>query len=359
MNRTESEQTSLQMALSRRQVVKRGILAGLGLTALPAFLAACDDDGSGGGDSGGAHIGLSLGTLSQRRWQFDRQYIKEEAQNRGLKLSVQSANNDTRLQANQVENLIAQGIDVLILSPIDVSASAPSVAAAKSAGVPVISYNSVVKDSDIDYWVARDNVAVGTLQAQLAVKSVPTGNYVIVSGEGGVDIAQEKTEGNMKVLQPLIDSGDINLVSQRYHTAWDPAKGLAQVEDALGSTKNQVDAILCNYDGFIVPSLPALKGAGLLGKTWVGGEDVFPEVARAIVQGNVAMTAYTPLKEMAQKAVAAAVALADGKKPKTDASTNNGMKDVRGSEVNAIAVTKENMRDFLKETGWLKTSEVY
>lgn len=349
-----------ESGVSRRSVIGAGLFAGLGLVGLPVLLSACSTDNKSGDKPGKAVlIGLSLGTLAQRRWQLDRKYIEEAAAKKGMKVVVQAANDDTRLQTSQVENLLAQNIDVLILSPIDVKAAAPSVAAAKAAGVPVISYNSVVQGADIDFWIARDNIAVGTLQAEMAVKKVPKGNYVIVSGEGGVDIAQQKTQGNLDVLKPHIDSGDIKLISQRYHQAWDPAKGLAQIEDALASTGNKVDAILCNYDGFIVSALPALESAGLLGKTWIGGEDVFQEVAQAIVKGNAAMSAFTPIKTMAGKAVDAAEALAAKKKPTSDASVNNGMKDVPGAQIKAIAVTEEGMKSFLEETSWLTTDEVY
>jgi D-xylose transport system substrate-binding protein len=348
-------------ALSRRLLLRRGLLMGAGLTALPALLAACGNGGGagGGGGGGGKTIGLSLGTLSQRRWQFDKRYIEEAAKARGMQIKVQAANNDSRLQTSQVENLLAQQIDVLILSPIDTKLAAPSVAAAKAAGVPVVSYNSIVENADIDFWVARDNVAVGRLQAELAVKAVPKGNYVIVSGEGGVDIAQQKTQGNLEVLKPYIDRGDIKLVSQRYHSAWDAAKGLAQVEDALSATGGKVDAILCNYDGFVVSAMGALKSARLLGKTWIGGEDVFKEVAQAIDRGEAAMSAFTPLKLQAEKAVAAAAALASQQTPESTTKVNNGHGEIPGAQVQAIAVTKDSMCGFLADTGWLEPSEVF
>ena len=127
----------------------------------------------------------------------------------------------------------------------------------------------------------------------------------------------------------------------------------------ITTTSNRIDAILCNYDGFIVSALPALQGAGLLGKTWIGGEDVFLEVAQAIVKDHAKMSAFTPIKTMAETAVDAAVALAGKKKPATDATVNNGKKDVPGKQITAIAVTKDNMREFLEETSWLTAKEVY
>jgi D-xylose transport system substrate-binding protein len=103
----------------------------------------------------------------------------------------------------------------------------------------------------------------------------------------------------------------------------------------------------------------ALKSAGLLGKTWIGGEDVFKEVAQAIDRGEAAMSAFTPLKTLAEMAVEAAAALASKKTPKATAKVNNGHGDIPGSQVQAIAVTKDGMCKFLAETDWLKPSEVF
>jgi D-xylose transport system substrate-binding protein len=353
--------------LSRRDFIRRATLLGISASALGSILAACGGgdngeggaNGSGGGGASGLTLGFSLGTLAQRRWQFDKQYVEEHAKSLGMEVQVQSAEDDERLQVSQVENLVAQGIDVLILSPINVETAAPAVSTAKQAGVPVISYNSLVLNSDVDYWVARDNVLVGRIQAEAAVAKVPEGNYVICSGEPGVDIAQEKTAGNMEILQPYIDDGAITIISQEYHRAWDPASGLKQVEAALAQTNNKIDAVLGNYDGFVLAALEALGEVGLVGKTFLGGEDVFEEVAQAIVERRADMSAYTDLREMATKAVDAAAALAQGEQPASDDTIDNGAGEIPGSRISSFAVTADNMCQFLKDTDWLEYETVY
>lgn len=349
--------------MTRRSFIRRATIMGLSASSIAAALAACADDsptaGNGGNGAGDVTLGFSLGTLAQRRWQLDRAYIEAEAAKLGWTVLVQAAEDDERLQISQAENLVAQGIDVLILSPVNVETASPAVAVAKEAGVPVVSYNSVVLGADVDYWVARDNIEVGRVQAELAVEARPQGNYVIVSGEPGVDIAQEKTAGNMEVLQPLIEAGDIEVVSQEYHRGWDPALGLAQIENALSATGNDVAAILCNYDGYVLAALEALGEAGLVGQTWLGGEDVFEEVARAIVEGDVAMSAYTDLEIMAQRAVQAAQALVEGSEPASDDTIDNDFAEIPGARIPAFAVTQDNMREFLEETEWLPVEDVY
>lgn len=349
--------------VSRRDFVRRALMLGVSASSLPLLLAACGDGGETGGDAGGNEkqllVGFSLGTLDQRRWQFDKKFVEAEVRRLGHKIIVESAEDEERLQISQVENMVAQGIDTLILSPFNVETTSPAVATAKEAGVPVVSYNSVVLNADIDWWIARDNIKVGEVQAQLAVEAVPEGNYLIVSGEPGVEIAQEKTLGNMNVLEPKIADGSIKLVGQEYHRGWDPASGLKQIEAALQRTNNQIDAILCNYDGFVLAAMEALSEVGLLGKTWLGGEDVFEEVAQAIVEGNAAMSAFTPLEEMATQAVNAAVTLAEGGEPEGNDTIDNGSGEIPGMRVEAFAVTNDDMCQFLQDTGWLSFDTVY
>jgi D-xylose transport system substrate-binding protein len=354
----------MELGTTRREVIRRGAAAGVGVSALAAFLAACGDDdesGGGSGDGGGKSLtlGFSLPTLAQRRWAFDQKFVEQRAKELGHKVIAESANDSDSAQQSQVENMISRGIDALILSPFNAETSAAAVSAAKEQDIPVVSYNSIVQNAPLDFWVARSNPAVGRIQAEEAVKVKPKGNYLIIGGDPGVDISKEKAEGNMDVLKPYVDRGDIKIISTQYHANYDPAKGANQLEAALATTDNKVDAILCTYDGFIVSALPVLKQAGLLGDTFMGGEDVFEEAATGIVDGTVGMSSYTDLQEMATTAVDAAVALVGGKTPESDATIDNGGGDIPGKEITAYAVTKENMEQFLRDTGWLPVKAVY
>ncbi len=366
-----------QSGISRRAFVIRAAQLSVAATSLPAFLAACAQSGASPsvgasatpGATGAASpsaagkklkIGFALPTLSQYRWQFDQRYFEEAVAALGDEVIVQAGNDDEKLQASQVENFISQGIDVLVIAPVNVEASSSLIDQAANAGIKTISYNYVARNTDkLDYWVARDNVLVGHITADEALKVAPKGNYVICSGDAATDVAQDKTKGYMEKLQPLIDAGDVTVISQQFNQGWDPALGLKQVEDALTQTDNQIVAILCNYDGFALSALQALKEQGLEGTVFVGGEDVFPEAAQAIVEGRMAMSSYTDLKEMATKAAAAAHALGNGEQPDAPSTQNNGAKDVPGTLISSFAVTKDSMPGFIADTGWVEFDKTY
>jgi D-xylose transport system substrate-binding protein len=345
-----------QRGITRRTFMIRAATAGAAAASLPLLSGA----GRVGAQNGPLTIGFALPTLAQYRWQFDQRYFEEAVRALGDEVVVQAGNDDERLQASQVENFISQGVDVLVIAPVNVEASSSLIDQAADAGIKTISYNYVARNTDkLDYWVARDNVLVGHITADEALAFAPAGNYVILSGDAATDVAQDKTRGYMERLQPHIDSGAITVVSQQFNKGWDPALGLKQVEDALTVTDNEIAAIVCNYDGFALAALQALGEQDLVGSVFVGGEDVFPEAAQAIVEGRMAMSAYTDLREMATRAAEAAHALGNDQAPEAVAVLDNGAAEVPGALISSYAVTRENMADFIADTGWVDYDTTY
>ncbi len=109
-----------------------------------------------------------------------REVMEEYAKNKGVTVKIENADFDAAKQASQVENLISQGIDVLILVPIDSLAAADIVEKAHKAGIKVISYDRLIKNSDLDLYISFDNIKVGELQGKFLIDKVPKGNYIIM-----------------------------------------------------------------------------------------------------------------------------------------------------------------------------------
>src|SRR4029079_13516416 len=146
--------------------------------------------------------------------------------------------------------------------------------------------------------------------------------------------------------------------SHEWHDAWRSEGALAQIENALTKTNNDLQAIVANEDGLALGSLKALTEQGLAGKVWLCGEDVFPEVAREIVKGNIAMSAWTDLIQMGRAAADAAFGFGQGKKPEGNDKVNIGDVEVPGMRIQSKGVDKANLAEFLKLTDWLKPEDV-
>jgi D-xylose transport system substrate-binding protein len=304
-------------------------------------------------------VGFSFPSFEHFRWAHDRAYFEARADELGMKYIIQGAEEDVAKQDAQVDAMLAQGIKALVITPVNVEAGKTLVERVKAdADIPIISYNYVIPSPKLDYWTARDNYLVGEIQAKLALEKAEKGNWAIVSGPSGVDVARQKTEGALRVLQPHIDSGEIKIVSHEWHDAWRSEGALAQIENALTQTDNDLKAVIANEDGLALGSLRALTEQGLNGKVFLTGEDVFPEVAREIVQGNISVSAWTDLIQMGQSAANAAFALAKGETPESNDKVEVEGVEIPGMRIQSRGVTKDNLAEFLKLTDWLKPEDV-
>src|SRR5262245_19937196 len=127
-------------------------------------------------------IGLSLDTLREERWQRDRDMFVARCRELGARVLVQAANNNEVVLNAQAENLLTQGVDVLVVAPHNSKTAATIVESAHRGGVPVIAYDRLINDSDVDLYISFDNERVGELQAGYAVRRVPRGRYVLIGG---------------------------------------------------------------------------------------------------------------------------------------------------------------------------------
>lgn len=305
-------------------------------------------------------IGLSLPTQREERWVKDRQTMEAYAKKVGVELLVQVSDADARMQANQVENLLTQGIDVLIISPHDSKAAGTLVDKAHQDGVKVISYDRLILESNVDLYVSFNNEEVGRIQGRYLINKVPKGNYVILSGAPTDNNAKQFKHGAMEYLQPLIDQGDIKVILEQAVDNWEPKNALRLMEQALTKANNQIDAVLAPNDGTAGGAIEAMSTQGLAGKVIVTGQDAQVDAATRIVKGLQSMTVYKDTRALGHASIDAAILLAEGKFPDTQGQTvNNGKIAVQSLLLTPIEVTKENIDQLLIESGYLKKEEVY
>jgi D-xylose transport system substrate-binding protein len=332
-------------------------------TWLGVMLLSCVMMMSGCGSKGGAkklRIGLSMDTLKEERWQKDRNLFVAKCESLGAEVSVQAANSNDALQNSQAENLLTQKVDVLVVVPHNGKSAATIVESAHKAGVPVISYDRLILDSDVDLYISFDNVKVGELQADYLVKRVPKGNYVLIGGAPTDNNAKLFRQGQMNVLTPLIKKGDIKIVGDQWANDWLPLEALKIMENALTRNHNKVDAVVVSNDGTAGAAIQALGEQKLAGKVVVSGQDADLAACQRIVAGTQSMTVYKPIHLLAEKAAEVAVGMAK-KTPLLDKTVriHNGKKDVVSLLLEPVQVDKNNLDATVIADGYHKKEDVY
>jgi putative multiple sugar transport system substrate-binding protein len=341
-------------------------------------LAACGGSGDGGGGGDKGTIGVAMPTKSSERWIADGNNIKKQLEAAGYKVDLQYAEDDIPTQVSQVENMVTKGEKMLVIAAIDGKALGDVLSTAKDSDIPVISYDRLIRDTDaVDYYATFDNEKVGEIQAQSLVdglKATGAGPYNVELFAGSPDDnnATFFWNGAMKVLQPMIDSGDIKVVSgqtkfdQAAILRWDPATAQKRMEDILTKSYTQatVNGVLSPYDGLSLGIIAALKanGYGGGGKTLpvVTGQDAEVQSVKSILAGEQYSTIFKDTRELAKVTVAMVKAIGADKKPEVNDTTtyDNGVKVVPSYLLTPQMVTKDNYKHVLVDGGYYTEAEI-
>ena len=305
-------------------------------------------------------IGLSLDTLKEERWQRDRDRFVQKAEQLGAEVAVQAANGDDQKQIQDVEALITRGVDVLVIVPHDGKAMAKAVESAKKAGIPVISYDRLIRDSDVDVYLSFDNVKVGELQAQYLADKLKgrKARIVRIYGSKTDNNAALFKQGQDNVLQPLIASGAIEVIHEDWAADWKLENAKKIVNAAITANGKQIDAVLASNDGTAGGAIQALIEEGLAGQVLVTGQDAELSACQRIMRGQQAMTVYKPLSILADRAAEVAVSIGKRQVIVANGSVDNGFKQVPSVLEKIYAADKETMMDTVVKDGFHKAEDL-
>jgi D-xylose transport system substrate-binding protein len=304
-------------------------------------------------------IGFSMDTLKEERWQRDKELVTQHANEVGAKLDVEVAQGDDTVQAQQADSMLTKGVDVLIVAPHNGEVAAAIVDKAHRQGVPVISYDRLIKNCDVDLYVSHQVVKMGEMQGKYALDHMPKGNYVLIGGSQTDNNALLLRQGQMNILKPAIDRGDIKVVADQYARDWLASEAHRITEDAMTKSGNDVQAIVASNDGTAGGAVSALPPS-LVGKVLVTGQDAQLDACQRIVEGRQTMTVYKSIKPLAYSAVDSALKLARGESvTTTDKPINNGKKDVPSILQEPVSVDKSNMMQTVVKDGYHTLDEVY
>ncbi|MCY7376670.1 MAG: substrate-binding domain-containing protein [Pyrinomonadaceae bacterium] len=306
-------------------------------------------------------IGFAMDTVKEERWQRDRAAFEAHCKELNVECVITVANNDSNRQANDVDNLLTQGVSVLVIAPHDATQAASMVDKAKAQGVPVISYDRLINSDKIDLYISHQVPVIGRKIAEYALAKVPTGNYVMVYGASTDNNAVIMSKEQLAVLKPATDSGAIKIVASQFINDWKKEEALKMVENALTQNGDNIQAIVVSNDGMAGGVVSALESRKLTGKILVTGQDAQIDALQRIAEGSQTMTIYKPIIPLANAAVEAAIKLAK-KETLTDAKpfTNDTLgKDIPAILLEVTTVYKDNLMTTVVKDGYAKFDEVY
>ncbi len=330
-------------------------------------------------------VGIVLPTKDEPRWIQDETRFREALSAAGYQAEILFSQGDSAREQANVESLITKGIKVLIITPQDGTAAAASANAARAAGVKVISYDRLIRETEaVDYYVTFDSLAVGAQQAQFLVDNATgTGNPLFLyAGAASDNNAFVFFEGAWKVLQPKIadgtfviknsseavtlqDKGELTRDEQakiigQITTNWDfnTAKTLAESNLTATGTADKGDVfILAPNDGTARAIADVFATDPDVSSFIITGQDAEKASVQYIIDGRQSMTVFKDVRTLVQDAINASIALLEGKAPEASGSYNNGKIDVPAVQSPVITVDRENLQAVLIDSGYYQASD--
>ncbi|MEV0961631.1 substrate-binding domain-containing protein [Streptomyces sp. NPDC049910] len=345
------------------------VLAAATAAASLAALTACGtagETGEGAGDAsgeGGFTIGLLLPDVHTARWAAsDKPLIQAKVKELcpGCRLLHAYASADVATQQQQIESMIAKGAKVLILDPVDDKALRSSVARARDANVPVVSYDRLA-DGPVSGYSSYDSEEIGRIQAQELLKAMGPkargGEIVMMNGDPTDPNTRDLRRGALSVLE-----GKVKIAKSYYTGGWIPENAFRNMSAAIAELgPDRIDGVLSANDGLAGGIVTALKAAGVEQLPPVTGQDADLSAVRRIVKGEQYMTVHKSFEAEAEAAARMAVALGRGEKlddiakDRVSNGTNDDIPAVLGP---LVAVTAANVKDTVVKSGLYSVGQI-
>lgn len=293
-------------------------------------------------------IGFLFDTFSLERWQRDRDIFVSAATDLGAEVNVQCANGDIKKQREQLLYMIEKRVDAIVMVQVSDEEEDlhEEVNMAKDEGIPVIAYDRLVENADIDLYISFDNEQVGRMMAAHMLAHIREGKILMINGPLSDHNCVEIEKGFVDAFEKNHNKQQ-ELVGIEHAEGWLAEYGSEYTENylkAYGSLKG----VMGGNDGIAGEALTVLAEKRLAGNVCVVGQDADLAACQKIVEGTQCMTVYKPIDKLAKMAAELSVSIAKGQGVPEDLQMiNNGMKKVPYCRLQPIAVTQGNMDEYI------------
>jgi D-xylose transport system substrate-binding protein len=359
------------MFRNTRMAVGVAAAAVLAIGLVAAGCGSSNDNNGGGGTSSsnnkGGTIALLLPETKTARYESqDKPHFEQKVKALcpNCKIIYSNADQDAAQQQQQAEAALTQGAKVLVLDAVDAASAGAIVQKAKAQKVPVISYDRLVTDAPVDYYISFDNVRVGQLQGQALAKKLKddgkaTGPIVMINGA--------PTDNNAKLFKQgatgALNSAGIKVLKSYDTPDWSPDKAQTEMQQAITAVgESGFNGVYAANDGTAGGAIAAMKSAGInSAQRPTTGQDAELAAIQRILAGTQYMTVYKAIKPEAEQAAQMAVDLVNGRKPPASLvkdKVDNGQLQVPSVLLTPVTVTKDNVKDTIVKDAFWTTNQI-
>ena len=217
---------------------------------------------------------------------------------------------DPNKQANDVDDLIAQDVDVIVMLPIESAALSPVGQKVKDAGIPLVIVDRELENDAATVVVKGDNEGIGINAGKYFVEKLNgKGKIVEISGPPS-SVTEQRGSGFKEAVEG--EEGMEIIASQSGDFSTE--KSLEVMQNILQANP-EIDAVFTQDDGMALGVLQAIKEAGRTDIQFVTGAGGAKEVFEDIKAGGLMSATFLYSPTMVEDAVQIAAEIAKGNDP--------------------------------------------
>ncbi|MBB3315904.1 inositol transport system substrate-binding protein [Rhizobium sp. BK181] len=258
-------------------------------------------------------------------------FIEAAKSDPDVEIKFTDANNDASKQLDQIDNLIAQKVNVIVVVPVDYEGIVPGVEKANEAGIPVVALG--IQSAGGKYtFVGSKNIDAGKMQAEYMKANLPKDAQILyLQGTPGLYHSQERLKG----FEDNLGRPDVKILANLSGN-YDRAEGMKVTEDWIQSFP-KFDAIIAANDQMALGAREALQGADRLKGVMISGVDGVPDALNAIKAGEMSQTIFQNAGGQAKAAFEVVEGIKKGETPPAE------------KLVPFESITKDNVDQYMKK----------
>jgi D-xylose transport system substrate-binding protein len=297
-------------------------------------------------NSSSRKVGFLATSFEVERFRKEADYFKAQMKDYGYDVILEDCEENHAVQYERAKKMLENNLDILVVIPVNIYTAHNIVNLANSKGVPVVAYNRMIMNADIEMLIYSDNNFIGNSMASCLLDSVKTGKIALLAGDKMDPNAVEQKNAIDETIYKHKQNNDLEVVYDTYIEDWNADIAAFELQQVL--QVYPLDGVIAGNDAMANAIIELIEKRNPDFKVFVVGQDGDKTALENIVKGNQVATVYHPYDKLAGAAAEVIRAFLEGGKIQKFINGNvfNGRKEVPVVRIKSEIITKENIQKY-------------
>lgn len=297
-------------------------------------------------NSSSRKVGFLATSFEVERFRKEADFFKAQMETYGYEVLLEDCEENHALQYERAREMLEKELDILVVIPVNINTAHNIVDLANSEGVPVVAYNRMIMNADIEMLIYSDNNFIGNSMASCLLDSVKTGKIALLAGDKMDPNAVEQKNAIDETIRKHQKNNELEIVYDTYIEDWNADIAAFELEQVL--QVYPLDGVIAGNDAMANAIIELLTNRNPEFKVFVVGQDGDKTALENIAKGHQVATVYHPYDKLAGKAAEIVRDFLENKNTEEHISGKifNGLKEVPVVRIRSEVITRENLEEY-------------